>query len=233
MTDAATSDAANDPMAARVAQKDAILEAALVHAAFDGWSRRTLNQAAEDAGFDTATARRLFPQGGDSLLAWLGDWADRRMLEAVDHEALARKPVRERVATLVRTRIEVLDDHKEAMRRAALIRGNPANIATAGKALWRTVDRIWDAAGFPIAREQGLSRYSRRATLASVVVSTLLYWLEDISPDNEETWAFLDRRIEDVMRVGQLRGQLQGLVRNLPGSGLLQRAGKARRGSMP
>jgi hypothetical protein len=37
MTEAATSDA----MAERVAQKDAILEAALVHAAFDGWSRRT------------------------------------------------------------------------------------------------------------------------------------------------------------------------------------------------
>jgi len=235
MTDPATSEAiaASDPMAERVAQKDAILEASLVHAAFDGWSRRTLNQAAEDAGFDHATARRLFPQGGDSLLAWLGDWADRRMLEQVDHEALARMPVRERIATLVRTRIEVLDDHKEAMRRAALIRGNPANIGTAGKALWRTVDRIWDAAGFSISREQGLSRYSRRATLAGVMVSTVLYWLEDISPDNEETWAFLDRRIEDVMRFGQLRGQVEGLVRNLPGAGLLHRTGKARRGALP
>jgi ubiquinone biosynthesis protein COQ9 len=229
MTEAAPSDA----MAERVAQKDALLEAALVHAAFDGWSRRTLLQAAEDAGFDAATARRLFPQGGDSLLAWLGDWADRRMLETVDQESLARMPVRQRIATLVRTRIEVLDDHKEAMRRAALIRGNPANIATAGKALWRTVDRIWDAAGFPIAREQGLSRYSRRATLAGVLVSTVLYWLEDISPDNEDTWAFLDRRIEDVMRIGQLRGQMKGLVRGLPGAGLLQRAGKARPGAMP
>jgi ubiquinone biosynthesis protein COQ9 len=228
MTEAAMSDA----MAERVAQKDAILEAALVHAAFDGWSRRTLNQAAEDAGFDKATARRLFPQGGDSLLAWLGDWADRKMLEQVDHEALARLPVRERIASLVRTRIEVLDDHKEAMRRAALIRGNPANIGTAGKALWRTVDRIWDAAGFPISREQGLSRYSRRATLAGVLISTVLYWLEDISPDNEETWAFLDRRIEDVMRIGQVRGQLKGLVRNLPGAGFLQQTKKSRSGAL-
>ena len=229
MTEAAPSDA----MAERVAQKDAILEAALVHAAFDGWSRRTLNQAAEDAGFDSATARRLFPQGGDSLLAWLGDWADRRLLATVDHESLARMPVRQRIATLVRTRIEVLDDHKEAMRRAALIRGNPANVATAGKALWRTVDRIWDAAGFPISREQGLSRYSRRATLAGVLVSTVLYWLEDISPDNEETWAFLDRRIEDVMRIGQWRGQVKGLVGGLPGAGFLQRASKSRPGAMP
>lgn len=219
MTEAATSDA----MAERVIQKDRILEAALVHAAFDGWSRRTLLQAADDAGFDSATARRLFPQGGDSLLAWLGDWADRRMLAAIDPETLARMPVRERIARLVRARIEVLDDHKEAMRRAALVRGNPANLGVAGKALWRTVDRIWEAAGFPSTREQGFSRYSRRATLASVLVATLLYWLEDISPGNEETWAFLDRRIEDVMRVGQIRGQFQGLLRGLPGAGLLRR----------
>ena len=229
MTKAATSDA----MAERVAQKDQILEAALVHAAFDGWSRRTLNQAAEDAGFDVATARRLFPQGGDSLLAWLGDWADRRMLDAIEAESLARLPVRERIAKLVRTRLEVLDDHKEAMRRAALIRGNPANLGTAGKALWRTVDRIWDAAGFPATREQGFSRYSRRATLATVLITTVLYWLEDITPDNEETWAFLDRRIEDVMRVGQLRGQMLGLLQGLPGAGFLRSKTRLRAAAMP
>jgi len=227
MSDAATSDA----MAARIAQKDSILEAALVHAAFDGWSRRTLVQAAADAGFDATAARRLFPQGGDGLLAWLGDWADRRMLERVDTEALERLSVRQRIATLVRARIEVLDDHKEAMRRAALIRGNPANLGSAGKALWRTVDRIWDAAGFPASRDRGFSRYSRRATLATVLVSTVLYWLEDISPDNEETWAFLDRRIENVMRFGQLRGQVEGMLSNLPGASLLRGRRPAMSGS--
>jgi ubiquinone biosynthesis protein COQ9 len=216
-------------MAARITQKDNILEAALVHAAFDGWSRRTLLQAAADVGLDAAAARRLFPQGGDGLLAWLGDWADRRMLERVDRDSLTRLPVRQRITRLVRARIEVLDDHKEAMRRAALVRGNPANLGTAGKALWRTVDRIWDAAGFPNSREQGLSRYSRRSTLAAVLVATLLYWLEDISPDNEETWAFLDRRIEDVMRFGQWRGKFMGMISNLPGAGLWG----ARTGSAP
>jgi hypothetical protein len=69
-------------------------------------------------------------------------------------------------------------------------------------------------------------------TLATVLITTVLYWLEDISPGNEETWAFLDRRIEDVMRIGQVRGQIQGLVRDLPGAGLLRGKGRAR-GAMP
>ena len=36
----------------RRALKDKLLESALLHAAFDGWSRRTLLNAAKDAGVD-------------------------------------------------------------------------------------------------------------------------------------------------------------------------------------
>jgi ubiquinone biosynthesis protein COQ9 len=92
---------------------------------------------------------------------------------------------------------------------------------------------IWEAGGFSSARDEGFSRYSRRATLATVLVSTLLYWLEDISPDNEESWAFLDRRIENGMRFGQLRGQLQGFLKGLPGAGFFRRPASPRSGAMP
>lgn len=201
----------------RQAQKDRILEAALVHAAFDGWTRRTLSHAARDEGLDSATALRLFPQGGDSLLAWLDDWADRKMLEAVPADELARLPIRRRISALVRARLEVLTPHREAVRRAVLAHGMPQNVYESGKALWRTVDRIWQAAALPPGADSGFSYYSRRATLASVVLATSLYWLEDQSEDNRDTWAFLERRIEDVMRFGRFTGQLKSL---LPFAGL-------------
>lgn len=215
----------DDAIAGRVAQKDALLEAALSHAAFDGWSRRTLVQAASDQGVDRATALRLFPKGGDSLLAWLDDWTDRRMLEAADPSSLANLPVRQRIAKLIRCRLEALDEHKEALRRAAVARGTPRNLASGGRAFWRTLDRIWEAAGFGGAGQQrSPSYYSRRATLGAVLASTFLYWLEDVSPGHAETWAFLDRRIENVMRFGQLSGRLQGFLDKLPGAGLLRGA---------
>jgi ubiquinone biosynthesis protein COQ9 len=201
----------------RRALKDRILEAALLHAAFEGWSRRTLLNGAVDAGLDAAAARRLFPGGGDELLAWLDDWADRRMLEAVAGEDLASLPVRRRIARLVRARFEALGQHREAVRRAALARGVPANLVAGGRALWRTVDRIWAAAGVGGGPAEGFSHYSRRATLAAVLGATFLYWIEDQSDGFAETWAFLDRRIEDVMRVGRARSRLEGLFRR-PGA---------------
>ena len=202
-----------DPLAERREFRDRLLEAALAHAAFDGWSRRTLLNAAVDAGIDAGTARRLFPRGGDGLLAWLDDWADRRMLAAVAGEELDRLPVRRRIARLVRARLEPLEAHREAMRRAALANGVlPGNLAASGRAVWRTADRMWEAAGLagPGAAAEGFSHYSRRATLAAVLAATFLYWLEDRSDGSADTWAFLDRRIEGVMRIGKARSRIEG-----------------------
>ncbi len=204
-----------DALAERQALKDRVLEAALLHAAFDGWSRRTLVNAAADAGLDPLAARRLFPRGGDSLLAWLDDWADRQMLEKTGD--LQRLPVRRRIAALVRARLEALDPHREALRRAALARGLPANLLGSGQALWRSVDRMWQAAGIDGDRGQGFSYYSRRVTLGSVLVATFLYWLEDRSEASRDSWEFLDRRIDVVMRIGQARASLEGLIGRVSG----------------
>ena len=100
-----------------------------------------------DAGLEPATARRLFPQGGDSLLAWLDDWADRRMLEALAEPGSSGCRCGGASRLLVRSRLELLTPHREAIRRAVAARGMPGNVAGTGRALWRTVDLMWRTAG--------------------------------------------------------------------------------------
>ena len=201
----------------RRAQKDRILEAALPHAAFDGWSKRTLLNAAADAEVDRATAARLFPQGGDSLLDWFGDWADRRMAEAVAGLPLADLPIRKRVAKVVRARLELLAPHREAVRKAIVARSMPYGLASGGRGLWRTADLVWQLVGMPAAPGEGWSWYTRRASLAGVLAATTLYWLDDASEGLAESWAFLDRRIEDALRIGKLRGRIADIWSGLPG----------------
>ena len=201
----------------RRALKDGVLEAALLHAAFDGWSRRTLLNAAHDAGLDAATARRLFPQGGDSLLAWLDDWADRRMLEAVREVEIERLPVRRRIALLVRSRLEPLTAHREAVRRAVAAHGMPGNVAGSGRAVWRTVDLMWRTAGLGGDPKDGFNYYSRRATLSGVLVATFLYWLDDQSEGCADSWAFLERRIDGLLQIGKLRSTVDGWAAWLTG----------------
>ena len=159
--------------------------------------------ATKDAGVDPATARRLFPRGGDSLLEWLDDWADRQMLAAIAGEDLTQLPVRRRIARLARARLEALGQHREALRRAAVAHLLPGNVLGSGRSLWQTVDRMWQAAGLGGDPAEGFGYYSRRATLAGVLTATFLYWLQDQSDGFADSWAFLDRRIDDVMRFGQ------------------------------
>lgn len=207
--------------------RDRILEAALQHAAFDGWCMRTLLAAADDAGVDRATARRLFPQGGDALLAWLDDWADRRMLEACPADELQRLSIRRRIARLVRARLEPLGAHREAVRRALAARGLPGNLAEAGRGFWATLDRIWRAVGLPPESDSGLDWYTRRLSLAGVLVSTTLVWLDDASEGSADSWAFLERRIEDALKVGRAGGQLVDLLARVPGLAALRRPARA------
>ncbi|QYK41858.1 MAG: COQ9 family protein [Paracoccaceae bacterium] len=175
----------------------AILAAALPHVPFEGWSDATLRAAAADSGEPLALARALFPRGGvDLAMAWhrAGDAEMARRLAGTD---LATLRFRDRIARAIRIRLELAGD-KEPVRRGATLFALPNHAADGARALWSTADAIWTALG---DTERNLSWYTKRATLAGVHSSTVLYWLGDDSPGNARTWDFLDRRIEDVMRI--------------------------------
>jgi ubiquinone biosynthesis protein COQ9 len=199
-------------MASREDQRDRLLEAALVHVPFDGWSRRSLFAGARDLGVEPGLARRLFPRGGDDLLAQLERWADRRMLAQVDVDDLAGMRIRERIGTLVRARLEALAPHREAMRRAVAARLLPGNAMAGCASLWRTVDLMWSIAG---DKAEDYNYYTKRSLLAAVLTSTFLFWLEDRSDGLRDSWAFLDRRIGDVMQIGALRARIGDAWRSL------------------
>jgi ubiquinone biosynthesis protein COQ9 len=198
--------------ASREEQRDQLLEAALVHVPFDGWSRRSLFAGARDLGIEPGLVRRLFPRGGDDLLAQLERWADRRMLAQVEVDALAAMRIRERIGTLVRARLEALAPHREAMRRAVAARLLPGNALAGWASLWRTVDLMWSVAG---DKADDYSYYTKRSLLAAVWTSTFLFWLEDRSDSMRDSWAFLERRIGDVMQIGALRARIGDAWRRL------------------
>jgi ubiquinone biosynthesis protein COQ9 len=56
-----------------------LLEAALDHVAFDGWSETALRAAATDTGIPIERALNAFPGGATELVAFHSETADRRM----------------------------------------------------------------------------------------------------------------------------------------------------------
>ena len=195
------------------AQRDEIMLAALTHVPFDGWTRRTLEAGAADAGQPPAMALRAFPGGVPDLVDHLSDWADRRMLEALGKLDLDSMRVRDRVTAGVRARLEGLEAYREALRRLLSYLAMPQNAPLAVRLTWRTVDAIWYAAGDEAA---DFNYYTKRGLLASVYTTTVLYWLADTSEGAADTWAFLDRRIEGVMKVPAYTSRINEALSNLP-----------------
>lgn len=193
--------------------RDDVLRAALPHIAFDGWTDRAMRRGASDLRLDRTEADRAFPYGAADMIDCYNDLLDRDMLEELERRGIDRMKVRDRIATAVRVRLELAVRHKEAVRRAVAILALPVNARTAAISLYRTVDRIWIAAG-DAATDWNF--YSKRALLAGVYASTCLYWLNDKSDGAADSWAFLDRRIADVMRIPSIPGRLRSAFERFP-----------------
>lgn len=196
-----------------VEARRAILAAVMPDIPFDGWSEAALARAAVRAGHDEAMAHRAFPGGPADAIAFWSDEADRAMFAAYAATAPDGLKLRERIALLVRLRIEAVAGDREAVRGALSFLARPRHAALGMRCVYRTVDEMWFAAGDTAT---DFSFYTKRATLAGVYSSTLLAWLDDASEGYAETWAFLDRRIDDVMRIPRLRADLRRRMPTLP-----------------
>jgi ubiquinone biosynthesis protein COQ9 len=174
-----------------------ILNHALQHVAFDGWSDRCLAQAALAAGYDSVMAKVAFPGGGVDAAIAFHRLKDQELAEKVSQTDLSVMKVRERVTYAVRLRLELVAREKEAVRRAAALLALPIHAPDSARLIWETADTIWTALGDP---SEDLNWYTKRAILSVVYSSTVLFWLGDDSPCHAQTWAFLSRRIEGVMR---------------------------------
>ena len=183
---------------------DRLLDAALAHVPFDGWSDATLTAAAADANVDIAMVRALCPRGAVSLALAYHGRGDAAMSARLTSDTLPDR-FRDKIAAAVRFRIEAVSD-KEAVRRGTTLFALPTYAADGAKAIWGTADLIWNTLG---DTSDDVNWYTKRATLAGVYSATVLYWLGDDSADNQATWAFLDRRIDDVMQIEKVKAQVR------------------------
>ena len=193
---------ASDPTAV------AILNAALMHVPFDGWSDAALAAGAADAGVEQHLVSVLFPRGAIDAIALHSRLADTGMV--AEFHALPEAPQKIHLAirTLVLLRLELANQNKDAVRRALTMLALPAHAKLSIELLYETVDAMWRAAG---NTDTGFSFYTRRATLAAVYSATLLAWLADNSGDMGKTVAFLDRRLANLAAMPRATAPLRGV----------------------
>ena len=193
--------------------KAAMLEAALKHVVFDGFSDKVLVGAAKEADADKDAIARLFPQGPLSLVEAFSHSADAEMEKTLASMDLKTMKIRSRIAAAVMARIEAVRPHKEAARRAASFLTLPPHAALGAKLVYRTVDAMWRAAG---DTSTDFNFYTKRGILAGVYSATMMRWFTDTSADESATTQFLADRIENVMQFEKFKAQVKEGFDRLP-----------------
>jgi ubiquinone biosynthesis protein COQ9 len=174
---------------------------------FDGWTRKAVDSAAAQLGIDPVQARLAMPKGQAAMIDIYIQEVDRALETYFTPERLKTLKIREKIRALVWRRLEVMGPAREAVRRALAVLAMPQNLSLAIRTSWRTTDLMWRLAG---DTSTDFNHYTKRMTLGVVYGSTLLVWLDDKSEGWIETGAFLDRRIDDVMRFEKFKSEWRG-----------------------
>lgn len=189
-------------------ERETLLNAALDHVPFEGMNDVALLAGAADIGMSESLARVHFPQGGAGLAAAYHRRADAQLRDWMTDEPPQGR-FRDRIADAVWHRLSLVQP--ELVRAGAATLSLPGNAALGTRLVWETADVIWCGLG---DGSEDVNWYTKRATLSAVIGSTVLFWLGDQSDHQAGTRAFLDRRIDGVMRFEKTKASL----RKLPGA---------------
>jgi ubiquinone biosynthesis protein COQ9 len=177
------------------------------NAVFDGWTRAAVDSAADRLGIDRAQARLAMPNTAAGLIDLYIQAVDRALEDYFTPKRLAGMKIREKIRALIWKRFDIMLPAREAVRRGLAILAMPQNVPLAVRIGWRTADLMWRIAG---DTSTDFNHYTKRLTLGGVYASTLLVWLDDESDGFSETAAFLERRIDDVMKIEKWKAEWRG-----------------------
>lgn len=167
-----------------------------------GWTSNALVAGAEQEGLP-GIAHGMFPRGGAELVFFFYQECNQRLVEHMKKqtENVDGKPktgifIQDSVETRLRMIIPYMNKWPQAM----AIKAMPQNAVDSLKNLSTLVDDIWFYAG---DKSTDFNWYTKRASLAAVYKSTEVYMLQDSSEDYQDSWEFLDRRLEDLTTIGK------------------------------
>ncbi|KAL4623561.1 ubiquinone biosynthesis protein COQ9, mitochondrial isoform X1 [Arapaima gigas] len=189
-----------------------ILTAALEFIPQHGWSVEAIAAGAENLGLSLASSEMFTNGAGDLVLFFIARCnAQLTEILAEQHNQVQLgqaepKEIAQFLRDAVETRLRMLIPYIDSWPQAMSILLLPHNIPDSLKHLSTLVDDIWYYAG---DRSTDLNWYTRRAALTGIYNTTELVMVQDSSPDFQDTWAFLDNRIQDVVNMANTAKKVQ------------------------
>ena len=190
--------------------KEKLLLSMLSNVPFDGWSWQALYAGAEDIKLfendfgeeEKNKLKSIFEYKLVNVVNALNVYLDEKMKKKFLKEKIDKLKTPEKIKKLILFRLQAAEKFKESIRVSLSFMAMPKNTKNSINMLYRTCDIMWRTSG---DSSTDFSFYTKRLILSGVYSSTLLYWLNDESKKFNNTESFLDRRLNDVSKIGKLK----------------------------
>ncbi|RIJ30618.1 COQ9 family protein [Henriciella mobilis] len=178
--------------------QDKWLDALLPIVEDEGWTDHALTLSAREAGISSEEKALAAPNGVADLIERFFDRAEEEMLETLATADLSGLRTHERVAEGIKAWLAALAPYRPAVKRASTRGFLPWHAPDAAKRTWKVADTIWTAAGDTAT---DYNRETKRGLLSAVLPPIVLYWLDEPSEDDLDT--FIEKRLQNAMKLGQ------------------------------
>ncbi|KAL8119882.1 hypothetical protein AgCh_017123 [Apium graveolens] len=156
-----------------------VLNASLRHVPRLGWTESAMVAGARDVGVSPSIVG-AFPRKEAALVEHFMDECLQKLMDMIDSdEDLNNLIPSDRIAKLVRTRLELQAPYISKWPQALSIQAQPMNVPNSFKQRAMLVDEIWHAAG---DEANDIDWYVKRTILGGIYSTTEIYMLTDSSP---------------------------------------------------
>ncbi|ELR21024.1 coenzyme Q9, putative [Acanthamoeba castellanii str. Neff] len=169
-----------------------------------GWTVEALSLAAAEQGLSNL-AHGLFRRGPVELVEHFIAKCNARMLEELSALDMEHMTLKEKIRAAIHARLRQYAPHIATWPQAIAILAQPSNASTSFSLMFNTINDIIYVAGDSTI---DFDWYTKRAVLAGVYTSTELFMLTDASDNFADTWAFLNRRLEDVVTLSKYKAEV-------------------------
>ena len=178
------------------------LDQVKIEVPFHGWTKEMLFAVEQKLSLDKNYHILLFPGDLKELVTLFEEDLDQYMIKTFTKKyAKKEMKIRDKVKEAIKIRFEGPDkENKIILAKLNQFYFNLNNFSLAYKNFWRSVDQIWYLVG---DQATDFNYYTKRGLLFVVYKSTFLYYIN--AESKEATWDFLDKRIENVMKLGSVK----------------------------
>ena len=160
-----------------------------------GWTRLALEEAAANLNLPR-TAHGLF-RGEIDLVAFFVNKCNDELGAAAAAQAIdEHETMREALKRTTRARLGLVLPLESTWAQGLGVLALPYNVPTALHLLHETADEILHVCGDTAT---DFSWYTKRGLLSTLYATTELYMLTDMSAGKEDTWRFLDNRLDNYV----------------------------------